>query len=136
GLSGAVSFDPAATADADAFIRDRLLPRFGASPPSRTGARRTPAPAADTDGDPAPLAVIATDGELYGHHQQFRDLFLQRLLAPPSDPDPADGAFDIVTVADVVADLADGEAPPVRIAERTSWSCHHGVARWSGECSD
>ena len=27
-LSGAVSFDPAATADADAFIRDRLLPSF------------------------------------------------------------------------------------------------------------
>ena len=38
------------------------------------------------DGDDAdPLVVIATDGELYGHHQSFRDLFLQRLVAP-EDP--------------------------------------------------
>jgi len=120
GLSSAASFEPEATADAERFARERVAPRLVGGP-------------ARVD---RPLAVIATDGELYGHHQQFRDLFLQRLVAPPSDPDRADGAFDIVTVADVVADLADGEAPPVRIAERTSWSCHHGVARWSGECSD
>jgi len=24
----------------------------------------------------------------------------------------------------------------VKINERTSWSCHHGVLRWSGECPD
>jgi hypothetical protein len=24
----------------------------------------------------------------------------------------------------------------VKIVERTSWSCHHGVARWSAECPD
>ncbi len=120
GLSSAASFEPEATADAERFARERVAPRLVGGP-----ARVE-----------RPLAVIATDGELYGHHQQFRDLFLQRLVAPPSDPDRVDGAFDIVTIADVVADLRDGEAPPVRIAERTSWSCHHGVARWSGECSD
>ena len=30
-LSGAVSFEPAATADADRFARERIVPRLGAS---------------------------------------------------------------------------------------------------------
>jgi hypothetical protein len=116
GLSTSASFEPEATADADRFVRERVGPRLGGGP------------------DPLdqPLAVIATDGELYGHHQQFRDLFLQRLVAPATDD--GDRGFDVVTVADVVA---AGDAPlTVGIAERTSWSCHHGIARWGGECSD
>ena len=116
GLSTSASFEPEATADADRFVRERVGPRLGGGP------------------DPLdrPLAVIATDGELYGHHQQFRDLFLQRLVAPAADG--GDRGFDVVTVADVVA---TAEAPlTVGIAERTSWSCHHGIARWGGECSD
>ena len=67
GLSGAVSFEPSATSDADRFARERVTARLAG----------TPFP----DGEPG-LVVIATDGELYGHHQQFRDLFLQRLVAP------------------------------------------------------
>ena len=116
GLSTSASFEPEATADADRFVRERVGPRLGGGP------------------DPLdqPLAVIATDGELYGHHQQFRDLFLQRLVAPAGDG--GDRGFDVVTVADVVAEAA---APlTVGITERTSWSCHHGIARWGGECSD
>jgi hypothetical protein len=85
-------------------------------------------------GPPEPLALIATDGELYGHHQQFRDLFLQRLVAPGAGV--GDRGFDIVTIDRALAE-PDGRAhPPIRIAERTSWSCHHGVARWSAECPD
>ena len=117
GLSASVSFEPEATADADRFARERVAPRLGGGP----------------DPVDAPLAVIATDGELYGHHQQFRDLFLQRLLDP--DPAAADRGFDVVTLADVAADALD-HASGTRIAERTSWSCHHGVARWGGECPD
>jgi hypothetical protein len=116
GLSTSASFEPEATADADRFVRERVGPRLNGGP------------------DPLdrPLAVIATDGELYGHHQQFRDLFLQRLVTPAGDG--GDRGFDVVTVADVVA---AAEAPTtVGIAERTSWSCHHGIARWGGECSD
>jgi hypothetical protein len=119
GLSSAASFEPEATADADRFARERVAPRLSAGP------------------DPVdrPLAVIATDGELYGHHQQFRDLFLQRLVSPEPGPDRG---FDVVTVADVVAEaIAAGEATPTaEIADRTSWSCHHGVTRWGGECAD
>jgi hypothetical protein len=118
GLSASVSFEPEATADADRFARERVAPRLSGGP-------------APID---APLAVIATDGELYGHHQQFRDLFLQRLLVP--DPAAADRGFDVVTL-DAVVSAADGlTEPAIRINERTSWSCHHGVARWGGECPD
>jgi len=118
GLSASVSFEPEATADADRFARERVAPRVQGGP----------APLE------APLAVIATDGELYGHHQQFRDLFLQRLLVP--DPTDADRGFDVVTLDVLVAESNGQPRPSIRINERTSWSCHHGVARWSGECPD
>ncbi len=118
GLSASVSFEPEATADADRFARERVAPRVQSGP----------APLE------APLAVIATDGELYGHHQQFRDLFLQRLLVP--DPGEADRGFDVVTLDALVAASTGHPHPSIRINERTSWSCHHGVARWSGECPD
>ena len=67
GLSTAVSFEPDATTDADRFARERIVPRL-------------------YDGDLGgpedwpPFLVIATDGELYGHHQPFRDQFLARLV--------------------------------------------------------
>ncbi|MBA2717674.1 MAG: DUF3536 domain-containing protein [Chloroflexi bacterium] len=118
GLSASASFEPEATADADRFARERIATRLLGGP----------------DPIDEPLAVIATDGELYGHHQQFRDLFLQRLVAP--DPGTADRGFDIVTLESVVATPAHGPHQPIRIADRTSWSCHHGVARWGGECAD
>jgi hypothetical protein len=119
GLSAAASFEPEATSDADRFARERVAPRL-------IGARLA-------DGRP-PLALIATDGELYGHHQQFRDLFLQRLLVP--DRSAPDRGFDVVALADVIADPGDVSLPSVRISERTSWSCHHGIARWWAECPD
>ena len=116
-LSGAVSFEPGATADADRFVRDRVAPRLEAALP---------------DGRPAALA-IATDGELYGHHQSFRDLFLQRLV----DPQPGSGrTFDVVSLHDAVAEDEGQPHPEIRIRERTSWSCHHGVLRWTAECPD
>jgi hypothetical protein len=119
GLSGAVSFEPAATSDADRFARERVATRL-------TG---TPFP----DGEPG-LVVIATDGELYGHHQQFRDLFLHRLVAPgPSVPDRG---FDVAQLATVLLGPPERTYRVARIEERTSWSCHHGVARWSTECPD
>ncbi len=119
GLSSAVSFEPEATSDADRFARERVATRLSG---------------AAVSGPSSPLAVIATDGELYGHHQQFRDLFLQRLVAP--DPAVPDRGFDVVSLADVVRESADERLPAMRIAERTSWSCHHGVARWAAECPD
>jgi hypothetical protein len=84
-------------------------------------------------GEPG-LVVVATDGELYGHHQQFRDLFLQRLVAP--DPETPDRGFDVVELAPALLESPEQPFRTIRINERTSWSCHHGVARWSAECPD
>jgi hypothetical protein len=80
------------------------------------------------------MAVIATDGELYGHHQKFRDLFLARLVNP--GPDAPDRGFDVTTLGQVVGGAAVATFPAAQIAERTSWSCHHGVLRWTAECPD
>jgi hypothetical protein len=126
GLSAAVSFEPEATSDADRFARDRVAPRLGG-----TGSGSS----AGDDAVASPLALIATDGELYGHHQQFRDLFLQRLVAPDRATAERRG-FDVVSLADAVAEPDGRPHPLARIVERTSWSCHHGVARWSAECPD
>jgi hypothetical protein len=119
-LSGTVSFNPGATADADQFAVEHVSPRLS--------------DAEFADGMPA-LAVIATDGELFGHHRAFRDLFLQRLLAPQASL-AVIRSFDVVSFATALEE-PDGQAFQVTtILERTSWSCHHGVARWAAECPD
>ena len=135
GLSAAVSFEPEATSDADRFARDRVEPRLS-SPAAATGdaTARDATTGDETDGPP-PLALIATDGELYGHHQQFRDLFLQRLVAPDASAAERRG-FDVVSLADALVEADGRRHPTAKIVERTSWSCHHGVARWSAECPD
>jgi len=117
-LSGAISFEPDTTADADRFARERVAPRLAVPLP----------------GDAAPMLLIASDGELYGHHQPFRDLFLQRLIAP--SPGVPSRSFDVVDLATAVAERPGHPHPEIRIRERTSWSCHHGVLRWSSECPD
>lgn len=117
-LSAAVSFDPAATADAERFARERVATRL-----------------AGWRGDGGgPLALVATDGELYGHHQPFRDLFLERLT--DNRPGHPDWDFEVVTLPTLLDGLEPANLPPARIIERTSWSCHHGVLRWSAECPD
>ncbi len=115
-LSAAVSFEPEATVDADRFVGERLVPRFDQDPMP--------------DGQ-APLVVIATDGELSGHHQPLREHFLARLVgrtAPDRRP------YEVPSLADSIA-RADASGLPVgELRERTSWSCHHGVARWQRGC--
>jgi hypothetical protein len=116
GLSSAISFEPGATRDADRFVRERLGPRFAEPMPD----------------DERPLVVLATDGELYGHHQSFRELFLRRLVQ--LRPDGADHPFDVGSLAAAVRDDPARPFRELKIVERTSWSCHHGVLRWSGAC--
>jgi Domain of unknown function (DUF3536)/Glycosyl hydrolase family 57 len=119
-LSGAVSFQPSETADADRFARDWVLPRTS-SPLHQDSSSSWQAG--------SPLVVVATDGELYGHHQPFRDLFLERLVDPV-----VDRGFDVVPLGRALAAEDRDSLPDAHIADRTSWSCHHGVLRWSGEC--
>ena len=110
GLSARVSFDPHATENADRFAQELLAAR-------RDGRDR-----------PGRLTLIATDGELYGHHQPFRDRFLHYLLTTAA---PAQG-FTVTHLADYLRQF-----PPTDLIELrapSSWSCHHGVSRWSTGC--
>ena len=116
GLAAAVSFDPAATTDADRFVRERLAPRFAEPMPN----------------EEHPLVLIATDGELYGHHQSFRELFLRRLVQPRLDG-PGYG-FEVTPLSEALREQPGRPFRAVRIVERTSWSCHHGILRWGGAC--
>lgn len=115
-LSAAVSFEPGATADAARFVEERARPALGEALP---------------DGHPS-LILAATDGELYGHHMPFRDLFLEALTTTPGEQ----LGLELTTIGDVVADPQRGALPLMAIRDQTSWSCHHGVLRWSGECPD
>lgn len=112
-LSGRVSFDPAMTSNADAFALHDLPRRFHADKAER--------------GEPQ-LILVASDGELYGHHQPFRDYFLAHLMR---------GASAQVGITPTFPALWLREHPPRRtvgIRDNTSWSCHHGVMRWAGDC--
>jgi hypothetical protein len=113
GLSGRVSFDAGLTTDADAFARYDLVAQYNAEKAQR---------------DEPQLVLVASDGELYGHHQPFRDMFLAHLLKTSSAHSGVEPTFLARWLR---------EHPPRRsvgIRERTSWSCHHGVTRWTDEC--
>ncbi len=74
------------------------------------------------------LVNIATDGETYGHHHRFGEMALAYALQI------------IESQADVrLTNYAErlAQHPPqheVEIAERTAWSCSHGVERWRSDC--
>jgi len=116
-LSAAISFEPMATVDADRFVTDRLVPRFMTDPLP--------------DGS-SPLVVIATDGELYGHHQPAREQFLARLVGATA---PVDRPYERPTLSAAIVEAAARGIGPARLRERTSWSCHHGVERWAASCA-
>jgi hypothetical protein len=113
-LSGRVSFDPALTSNADAFALHDLQHHYNHAKAQR--------------GEPQ-LVLVASDGELYGHHQPFRDYFLARLLSGASELSGLTPTFPARWLRDY---------PPRRtvgIRDNTSWSCHHGVMRWAADCS-
>ena len=114
-LSAAVSFEADATVDADGFAGGRLWARFN-EPGLADGV--------------APLVVIATDGELYGHHRPDREHFLARLVGATA---PAGRSYATPSLTEALAATA-GPLPSATLVERTSWSCHHGVARWGAGC--
>jgi alpha-amylase/alpha-mannosidase (GH57 family) len=111
-LSGQVSFYAAATTNANEFINDHVVTAFHGE-----------------DGTDK-LVMIASDGELYGHHMPFRDKFLAYLL----DGAAEEAGLKVIFPAQWVEEL-DIQAT-VLIRPDTSWSCHHGVERWRGVCPD
>jgi alpha-amylase/alpha-mannosidase (GH57 family) len=113
-LSTRISFSAEATANADQFAERVLSPNYNLPGPEDTRDQ---------------IIMVVSDGELYGHHQPFREQFLSHLV---------DGAGTTAGLASTYPGLWLKTHPveeTIRIRERTSWSCHHGVARWTGECA-
>lgn len=74
------------------------------------------------------LVNIATDGESYGHHTKFGDMALAYVMKVRAK----DEGFTIVNYAEFL-DLHPSEWE-VDIKQNSSWSCFHGVGRWSEDC--
>jgi Domain of unknown function (DUF3536)/Glycosyl hydrolase family 57 len=114
GLSGGISFNPALTINADHFAVESLANEFRLEKTQR--------------GEPQ-LILLASDGELYGHHQPMREFFLKHLV---------DGASNQIGLTPTYPGLWLKQNFPKRVVaihENTSWSCQHGIYRWLGSCA-
>lgn len=77
---------------------------------------------------PRRLICIATDGETYGHHHRFGEMGLATALKRLR----ADSGVRVENFASFLA-----HSPPleeVGLLEPSSWSCSHGVGRWTRDC--
>lgn len=79
------------------------------------------------------LVNVATDGETYGHHFKFGDLCLTHAL----QVEAKSAGFWITNYAQYL----DHHPPETEVeidngpdSEGSSWSCVHGVGRWSRDC--
>lgn len=113
-LSAGISFSPTLTANADDFLDQQVLPNFISSKSSRQEPQ---------------MILLASDGELYGHHQHFRDLFLSHLVNGASHKRQISKSYPALWLQE------HSPRQVVQIREDTSWSCHHGVMRWQGDCA-
>ena len=105
-LSTRVSFHPSSTVNGDLFLEI-------------IGNR-----ANNEDG----LLLIASDGELYGHHQPFRDLFLSYVLNGAAEKRGVQWTYPGKWLKE------HRVTRKATLVENTSWSCMHGVDRWRRVC--
>jgi alpha-amylase/alpha-mannosidase (GH57 family) len=74
------------------------------------------------------LVHVATDGETFGHHHRHGDMALAYALHTLE----SQGLARLTNYGEFLE-----LHPPtheVRIVERTSWSCAHGIERWRSDC--
>jgi alpha-amylase/alpha-mannosidase (GH57 family) len=112
-LSGGVSFDWNITSNADLFASSYL-------PHQLVQSKREA-------GQPQ-LILIATDGELYGHHRPWRDKFLSHLINVGA---PSSG-FEVCTLERYMRMYPATREVELRLP--SAWSCSHGIARWDAGC--
>jgi len=80
-----------------------------------------------------PLVTVATDGETYGHHFKFGDLCLAHAL----EIEAREAGFQITNYGEYLDSnepLYEVEIDNGPLDQGTSWSCTHGVGRWSHDC--
>lgn len=79
------------------------------------------------------LISVATDGEIYGHHEAFGDMCLASLISKMEQSENLQltnwGEYLEQHPPEWEIKLKKGEDH-----RGTSWSCHHGVSRWYKDC--
>ncbi len=111
-LSTMVSFDSYTTRSGDHFIDQKLVPELNSK---------------KVDYDR--FLLIASDGEVYGHHKRFREKFLSYMLNGALPKRGLSATYPGLWL------LNNQPKTYAKLNEYTSWSCHHGINRWMGECS-
>jgi len=106
-LSTQVSFNPASTSNGDIFLDNLLHTR---------------------QENPDELILIASDGELYGHHQPFRDYFLAYLMDGGGKKRGVEWTYPAQWLQE-----HEVKAKATLVSD-TSWSCMHGIERWKEAC--
>ena len=108
-ISSNISFNPSITTNADEFPQKTLNGKY-------------------LSADKDQLVLIASDGELYGHHQKFRYKFLKQLFSQSLMRAGIHPTYPELWLKDSPA------SEMAEIKEKTSWSCMHELRRWSGTC--
>ena len=88
-------------------------------------------------GAPSALVAVAANAETFGVHHRFGEKALAGVLDslehPGTGPDGVRrGPIPVVNYAAALA--ATPALDEVRVHERTSWSCPHGLGRWQQAC--
>jgi hypothetical protein len=99
-LSGDYSYVPSITSNGDEFL-DRYCWRDG-------------------------IHSIASDGEFYGHHQKWKDLFIAYILSKETLKRHGLAALDI-------KDALTRPRMRTEVVENSSWSCFEDLGRWTGD---
>jgi len=81
------------------------------------------------------LVVIATDGEVYGHHEPFADMALSYLV-DSAGPRRGLAMTNFGAYLDAHQPRFEVELKGGPNGEGTAWSCFHGVGRWKEDCGD
>ncbi len=83
--------------------------------------------------NPGHLIHVATDGEVYGHHEPYGDMCLAALQKHVREGNK----FTFTNYGNYLALYPPVHQVRLRPGEKglgSSWSCHHGVSRWYKDC--
>ena len=79
------------------------------------------------------LVTIATDGEIYGHHEPFGDMALAYLIDEAAEKH----GLVLTNFAAYLSTHKPQHEVQIKLGnnnEGTAWSCSHGVKRWKEDC--
>jgi alpha-amylase/alpha-mannosidase (GH57 family) len=83
---------------------------------------------------PEDLVCIATDGEIYGHHEPFGDMCLSSMISRYQDQQ---NRIKFMNFGEYLSEHPPEYETRISLGDDglgSSWSCFHGVGRWYRNC--